>query len=109
MPQALQPGMRVTLHMGESPDNQTLDDGSEVLNAEVVSPDEPRRAAGLYWGYTTRIARGISAVFSECPFQVCLCFTSQITRTIVGDRSSSQSLQQLECCAFGYFCIDSDA
>lgn len=71
VPQALQPGMRVTLHMGDSPDNQTLDDGSEVLNAEVVSPDVPRRAAGLYWGYTTRIARGISAVFSECPFQVC--------------------------------------
>lgn len=69
--QALQPGMRVTLHMGASPDNQTLDDGSEVLNAQVVSPDEPRRSSGLYWGATTRIARGISAVFSECPYEVC--------------------------------------
>lgn len=68
--QALQPGMRVTLHMGASPDNQTLDDGSEVLNAQVVSPDEPRRSSGLYWGATTRIARGISAVFSECPYEV---------------------------------------
>ena len=71
MAQALQAGMRVTLHMGAAPDNQTLDDGSEVLRAEVVSPDEPRRAGGLYWGYTTRIASGISAVFSECPYQVC--------------------------------------
>lgn len=71
MAQALQAGMRVTLHMGAAPDNQTLDDGSEVLRAEVVSPDEPRRAGGLYWGYTTRVASGISAVFSECPFQVC--------------------------------------
>jgi len=67
--QALQPGMRVTLHMGVSPTNETLDDGSEVLIGQIVSPDEPRQKAGLYWGYTTRIARGISSVVSESPFQ----------------------------------------
>ena len=37
---------------------------------QVALPDEPRTAAGLYWGYTTRIARGVGAVFSECPFEV---------------------------------------
>ena len=96
VPQALQVGMRVTLHMGDSPDNQTLDDGSEVLNAEVVSPDEPRRSAGLYWGYTTRIAQGISAVFSECPFQVCI-FDIQSGNNV--DTSGPQGcLSQCPCC-----------
>ena len=30
---------------------------------------EPRTAAGLYWGYTTRIAENISQVFTGCPHQ----------------------------------------
>ena len=35
----------------------------------MVSPSEPRTAAGLYWGYTTRIAGNISQVFTGCPHQ----------------------------------------
>ncbi len=119
MPQALQPGMRVTLAVGAEPRTQTGDNGADVLEAEVLSrataltcpvaavnylpdassllvevlsvaevrrrqavltseivqpqvamPDEPRTAAGLYWGYTTRIARGVGTIFSECPFEV---------------------------------------
>ncbi len=38
--------------------------------SQVALPDEPRTAAGLYWGYTTRIARGVGALLSECPFEV---------------------------------------
>ena len=55
---------------------------------QVALPDEPRTAAGLYWGYTTRIARGVGAVFSECPYVVrgraracrqVLCFSLRIS------------------------------
>ena len=35
MPQALQPGMRVTLAVGAEPRTQTGDDGADVLEAEV--------------------------------------------------------------------------
>lgn len=34
---------------------------------KVVSPEEPR-TKGLYWGFTTRFARGLSAVFTEGPY-----------------------------------------
>jgi predicted SPOUT superfamily RNA methylase MTH1 len=36
----------------------------------VVSPKVPRKTAGVYWGYRTRIAGSIGKVFSECPFDV---------------------------------------
>ena len=35
--------------------------------AAVVPPREPREAAGLYWGYEVRLAKSLSAVWSECP------------------------------------------
>ncbi len=36
MPQALQPGMRVTLAVGAEPRTQTGDNGADVLEAEVL-------------------------------------------------------------------------
>ncbi|KAK4971164.1 hypothetical protein LTR66_011499, partial [Elasticomyces elasticus] len=38
------------------------------LAAEAVSPDTPREEAGYYWGYSTRLAPSLSAVFTECPY-----------------------------------------
>lgn len=35
----------------------------------AVSPFAPRTEAGLYWGYNLRIAKSLSAVFNESPFQ----------------------------------------
>ena len=35
----------------------------------VVSPSTPRETDGTYWGYTTRMASSINAVFDECPFE----------------------------------------
>ena len=35
----------------------------------VVSPSAPREFNGTYWGYTTRLASSIHAVFEECPFE----------------------------------------
>uniref|UniRef100_A0A7S2JTI2 RNA methyltransferase n=1 Tax=Leptocylindrus danicus TaxID=163516 RepID=A0A7S2JTI2_9STRA len=38
------------------------------IKGKVVSPAAPREHDGTYWGYTTRLAKGIGAVFEECPF-----------------------------------------
>ena len=58
---SLKPGLRVTVKL---PEGYTWD---KVVRGSVVSPSEPRTAAGLYWGYTTRIAEDISQVFTGCP------------------------------------------
>mmetsp|Transcript_19222 Transcript_19222/g.27041 ORF Transcript_19222/g.27041 Transcript_19222/m.27041 type:complete len:495 (-) Transcript_19222:33-1517(-) len=38
------------------------------INGIVVSPSAPTEEDGTYWGYTTRMAMDLNAVFSECPF-----------------------------------------
>ena len=43
-------------------------DKAKGMKGIVVSPAAPREADGTYWGYTTRVAKSISAVFDECPF-----------------------------------------
>ncbi|KMS94082.1 hypothetical protein BVRB_024980, partial [Beta vulgaris subsp. vulgaris] len=35
----------------------------------AVSPTRPKEDLGLYWGYTTRMAAGLSEVFSNCPYE----------------------------------------
>ena len=60
---SLKPGLRVTVKL---PEGYSWD---KVIRGNVVSPSEPRTAAGLYWGYTTRIAENISQVFTGCPHQ----------------------------------------
>jgi hypothetical protein len=35
----------------------------------VVSPTTPRDESGMYWGYTTRLASSINAIFEECPYE----------------------------------------
>lgn len=42
---------------------------SVIKGGLVVSPSTPRERDGTYWGYTTRLARSIQAVFDECPFR----------------------------------------
>lgn len=59
----LEPGTRVTVML--PPKNQ----GSHKLNGVVVSPTEPRRKLGLYWGYEVRLAATISDVFAHCPYK----------------------------------------
>ncbi|XP_061867296.1 putative methyltransferase C9orf114 homolog isoform X1 [Colius striatus] len=60
----LQPGLRVTVRLQE-PQNPE----AKVRKGTVVSSQHPRTAAGLYWGYSVRLASCLSAVFSECPFK----------------------------------------
>lgn len=63
--------MRVTLAMGDAPEPEPSPAGEgEVLLARLVSPAEPREAAGTYWGYTTRLAAGLGAALTDGPFEV---------------------------------------
>jgi predicted SPOUT superfamily RNA methylase MTH1 len=43
--------------------------GSVIHGGRVVSPSTPRERDGTYWGYTTRLAHSIQAVFDECPYR----------------------------------------
>lgn len=56
----LQPGVRVTVRM------KNHSEGKKI-QGKVVSPSTPRLEAGLYWGYTIRLAKSLAAVFTECP------------------------------------------
>jgi predicted SPOUT superfamily RNA methylase MTH1 len=40
-----------------------------VLLGRAVPPSTPREELGLYWGYQTRLASSLGAVFSESPFE----------------------------------------
>nr|XP_032832330.1 putative methyltransferase C9orf114 homolog isoform X2 [Petromyzon marinus] len=53
----LQPGTRVTVQM----------EGNSA--GRVVAPHVPRTRAGIYWGYTVRLASGLGDVFTGCPFK----------------------------------------
>lgn len=39
------------------------------MKGTVVSPTTPRDEGGMYWGYTTRLASSINAIFEECPYE----------------------------------------
>jgi hypothetical protein len=84
--QAVQQGRRVTLHMGEAPTSRvltTLTPGDVALEARLAVPSEPRETGGLYWGYSTRIASSMDALFSACPFPVCILSFSPSRDAIV--------------------------
>lgn len=38
-------------------------------HAQVAAASAPREEAGLYWGFATRLAKGISGLVRECPFE----------------------------------------
>ncbi|KAK8154965.1 putative RNA methyltransferase [Phyllosticta citrichinensis] len=63
-PAAIPPHSRVTLKFADENDPGAYDD----LVAEAVDPSAPREETGLYWGYQTRPAGSLSAVFTECPW-----------------------------------------
>ncbi|XP_074141028.1 putative methyltransferase C9orf114 homolog isoform X1 [Sminthopsis crassicaudata] len=60
----LEPGLRVTVRL----DQQQIPE-SKSLKGRVVSSQEPRTHAGLYWGYSVRLASCLSAVFAEGPYK----------------------------------------
>ncbi|XP_013108143.1 putative methyltransferase C9orf114 [Stomoxys calcitrans] len=56
---ALTPGLRVTVKLDNAQENVRKQRGI------IVSPDEPRRESGVYWGYTVRIAHSIPEIFTK--------------------------------------------
>merc|ERR1712151_549060 len=44
------------------------DSAWDCYRGEPVEPREPTIALGLYWGYQTRIATSLRAVFDDCPY-----------------------------------------
>ncbi|XP_043662948.1 putative methyltransferase C9orf114 [Drosophila teissieri] len=59
---AIEPGVRVTVKMEHQSDNCKKQRGT------LVSPDEPRRKTGVYWGYQVRIAHSLSEIFTKSPY-----------------------------------------
>ncbi|KAK9842784.1 hypothetical protein WJX74_002415 [Apatococcus lobatus] len=71
--EALRPGLRVTLAMGESAEHMTISKGpfagQVVLRGCLAHPLDPKQQRGMYWGYQTRLAPNLAAALSDCPFQ----------------------------------------
>eukprot|EP00127_Corallochytrium_limacisporum_P006138 Clim_evm5s219 gene=Clim_evmTU5s219 len=69
----IQPGVRVTVDLGENAVNVELAFSQDKhLNGVLVSPTTPRNAPtphNQYWGYTTRMASSLSEVFTGSPFK----------------------------------------
>ena len=70
--QKLQPKVRVTVSF----DPQELKGAQGYMNRQknsipgkAVSPSEPRRQLGLYWGYSVRTANSLSEALSKGPFE----------------------------------------
>ena len=61
----LTPGIRCTVEL----DVKTAYDKKGSVQGKVVSPNAPKEDDGTYWGYTTRLASSIKAVFDECPYE----------------------------------------
>lgn len=70
VPQAIAPMTRVTLDVGDAATVKFMPDfGENMIIAKAVNPSAPRELHGLYWGYTTRIARGLTGLFKGGPFR----------------------------------------
>ncbi|XP_023302554.2 putative methyltransferase C9orf114 [Lucilia cuprina] len=59
---ALTAGLRVTVKLDDTKEHVRKQRGT------IVSPDEPRRETGVYWGYTVRIAHTMSDIFTKSPY-----------------------------------------
>ncbi|XP_034248932.1 putative methyltransferase C9orf114 [Thrips palmi] len=59
----LQSGIRVTVEMLPTPPE------AKRLCGRVVSPSQPQKETGVYWGYSVRLASSLNTVFTECPYK----------------------------------------
>lgn len=46
-----------------------LESQTKKIHGKVVSPEQPRKETGIYWGYNVRIANSISDIFSKSPYK----------------------------------------
>ncbi|KFM67328.1 hypothetical protein X975_04935, partial [Stegodyphus mimosarum] len=59
----IEPNVRVTVKLDKE---QT---SKKHYKGKVISPYVPYKYDKIYWGYNVRLAKSLSAVFSECPFK----------------------------------------
>lgn len=59
----LTPGLRVTVKLESDQEKQT-----KKIRGKIVSPSQPRAETGIYWGYTVRIAKNLSDIFTKSPY-----------------------------------------
>lgn len=62
--QRLNENLRVTVKLDPGQDLK-----SKKLKGAIVSPSDPRKETGIYWGYTVRIASSLSDVFIKSPYE----------------------------------------
>lgn len=46
-----------------------LDLRSRKIKGTIVSPSLPRAETGVYWGYTVRVAKSFSDIFTKSPYE----------------------------------------
>ena len=63
------PGIRCTVKLDPKAYPPPHSNKKGVMKGTVVSPTTPRDEGGMYWGYTTRLASSINAIFEECPYE----------------------------------------
>lgn len=59
----LTPGLRCTVKL------LPKEEGSKKLKGVIVSPSTPLKELGVYWGYSVRLAKSLSQVFSQSPYK----------------------------------------
>lgn len=62
MDRLLEQGVRVTIKM------EPAKPGQKKMRGTIVSPITPKLENSMYWGYTVRLAKNFSEVFSACPY-----------------------------------------
>jgi len=65
----LTPGIRCTVQLDIKAYESKQKSQKGVMKGKVVSPTTPRDEDGIYWGYTTRMAPSINAIFEACPYE----------------------------------------
>lgn len=63
----LNPNVRVTVKLDLG--SGTPSSSEAPQRGTLVSPGEPRRETGTYWGYSTRLAASLSDVWGQCPYE----------------------------------------
>jgi predicted SPOUT superfamily RNA methylase MTH1 len=72
----LKPGVRVTVKLTSSSSSSSSGSShkhqappTQDTEGVAVSPAAPRETHGLYWGYTTRLAKNLTEVFAGSPYK----------------------------------------
>lgn len=60
----LTPGLRVTVKLEPNQDLR-----SKKIRGVIVSPLQPRIETGIYWGYSVRIAKSLSDIFTKSTYE----------------------------------------